>query len=126
MDTPFDLTQYAASRKKNATANVQKMAKLEKTAQKAGDQWKKLKEEKKTAKMIPAVITNPRGARHVGKNFIVRPKKFVAKKPEYKGKVIVMKADIDDDITVKRKVFVSTKKVSHPKLQKLLRGKHGK
>ena len=95
---------------------------------KARDHWKKLKEEKKTTETIPVMITNPRGARHVEKNFIVRPKKFMAKKPQqqYKGKVMVMRSKIDDDLTVQRKLFVSSKKVAHPKLQKLLRGKHGK
>lgn len=119
----MDLNKYTiALQKKKETVE-----KLEKTAKKAGDQWKKLKEEKRKVKIIPTVITkNPRGARHVEKNFIVRPKKFVAKKPQYKGKVMVMRAKIDDNLTVQRKIFTSSKKVAHPKLQKLLRGKHGK
>lgn len=117
MDIPFDLDTMKPS-------SID-MVKLQKTSKKAGESWKKIKDAKKTIKVIAASITkNPQGVRHVKKNFVEVHKQ---KKPQRRGKVIVRKADINRDITVQRKVFVSgKKKSSHPKLDKLLRGKHGK
>jgi hypothetical protein len=89
---------------------MDKAEKIKQSSKKASDAWKKIKAEKKTIKVIPVVT-----------------KSHPVPKTKPKGRVIIQEEVIDKDIQVQRKIFIPVKKKSsHPKLDKLLRGKHGK